>query len=55
MSNETAITVTEADTRSPETSRQVDVPDDCPRDESELFELVDDPGSMEEPGYGHGV
>jgi hypothetical protein len=53
MLKETTVKIPEEATRTSETSSQIDAVDDCPR---EPFEVVDDPGSEEEPdGYGHGV
>ncbi len=53
MLKETAVTILEEETRNRKIVRQLDVPDDCPR---EPCDVVDDPGSEQEPdGYGHGV
>ena len=52
MSKEAAIQVSEAKGTPPETSAQVGVPDENPLEECEV---VDDPESEDEAGYGHGV
>jgi hypothetical protein len=53
MLKETAVKIPEEETRGTKSSRPLDVPDDCPQGP---FEVIDDPGSEEEPdGYGHGV